>query len=65
LKKNIEWVGTVNGHDVYTWEWNDLAIERGVTDPTFGVIAQEIPQEFTFTADGYLMVDYRRLFGGK
>lgn len=65
LKKNIKWVGTVNGHDVYTWDWNDLAIERGVTDPTFGVIAQDVPREFTIMVDGYLMVDYRNLFGGK
>lgn len=65
LKKNIAHVGVLNGHDIYTWEWNDIAIERGVTDVPFGVIAQEVPEQFTFMVDGYLMVDYRRLFGGK
>ena len=42
LKENIKLIGTSeNGHNVYTWEWNNKAKELGVNNPTIGVIAQE------------------------
>jgi len=62
LKKNIQKVGEDNGINLYTWEWNDIAIERGITDPTIGVIAQEVDPEFVTEKDGYLQVDYDGLF---
>ena len=65
LKTNINKVGKLNGNNIYTWEWNDTAIERGIDDPTIGVIAQEIDQEYVIEKDGYLMVDYDGLFGVK
>jgi hypothetical protein len=66
LKSNVKHVGEVMGVRVYTWEWNEIAIERGLgSNPTFGVIAQWIPQEYVTEVDGYLTVDYNSLFGEK
>jgi len=63
LKENIEPIGTSeNGHNVYTWDWNDKAKELGVNDPTTGVLAQEVmkymPEAVSKHANGYYMVNY-------
>jgi hypothetical protein len=63
LKENIKPIGkSENGHNVYTWDWNDKAKELGVNDPTTGVIAQEVmkymPKAVTKDANGYYMVNY-------
>lgn len=59
LKENIQHVDTLpNGIKLYTWEWKN----KDMTDPTFGVIAQEvfevIPDAVKAHKSGYLMVDY-------
>ena len=64
LKRNIVKLGTENGINIYKWEWNDTAQAMGINDPTIGVIAQEHP-EFTTEVNGYLAVDYGRLFSGQ
>jgi hypothetical protein len=66
LKENIKKIGkSKNGHNLYTWDWNDRAKELGVNSPTTGVIAQEIikymPEAVTKHADGYYMVNYGAL----
>jgi hypothetical protein len=63
LKENIKPIGkSENGHNVYTWDWNDKAKELGVNDPTTGVLAQEIikymPEAVSKHANGYYMVNY-------
>jgi hypothetical protein len=62
LKENIEYIGNSNGHNIYTWDWNDKAKQIGIKDPTVGVIAQEImkymPEAVTKNDDGYYMVNY-------
>jgi len=63
LKENIKPIGkSENGHNVYTWDWNDKAKELGVNDPTTGVLAQEVmkymPEAVTKHANGYYMVNY-------
>ena len=68
LKENITHIGTQNGHNIYTWNWNDLASSLGVSDTeTIGVMAQEIqktnPEAVTEDENGYLMVNYKQLFG--
>ena len=67
LKENIVEVGQVNNVHLYTWDWNDTAKEMGIADPSFGVIAQEVrethPDSVTEDNDGYLMVDYKKIFG--
>ena len=63
LKDNIKPIGkSENGHNLYTWDWNDKAKKLGITDPTTGVIAQEVmkymPEAVTKNANGYYMVNY-------
>lgn len=54
LKDNLQPTGRkVAGLTEYTWEWNDLAKDLGVTaDPTVGVLAQDAlelyPEHVTF-----------------
>ena len=69
LKEAIEYLGeSSNGHNIYTWNWNDKAIELGINDPTTGVLAQEImetdPDTVTKGIHGYYVVNYSLLFGG-
>ena len=59
LKENINHVDTLpNGIKLYTWDW----IDESITDPTFGVLAQEVaevvPDAIHTHPSGYLMVDY-------
>jgi hypothetical protein len=63
LKKNIKHIDTVGGVKFYTWEWNDIADQIGVSgDRTVGVIAQELeaiyPELVVEGSDGYLRVNY-------
>ena len=63
LKENIKPIGkSENGHNLYTWDWNDKAKELGVNDPTTGVLAQEVmkymPEAVSKHANGYYMVNY-------
>jgi len=66
LKQNIEYVGkSINGHNIYTWEWNNIAKKLGVNSPTIGVLAQEVmqymPEAVIKDVDGYYMVNYGAL----
>ena len=67
LKENIEHIGTQNGHNIYTWKWNSLARSLGIESETVGVMAQEVqktnPEAITEDENGYLLVDYKKLFG--
>ena len=63
LKENIKPIGkSENGHNLYTWDWNEKAKELGVNDPTTGVIAQEVkkymPEAVITDENGYYMVNY-------
>lgn len=61
LKDNIVHLG----HGIYTWTWNAIAKLLGYDIyPTIGVIAQEHPDHCIVDANGFLMVNYRSLFGG-
>ena len=42
LKKNIKLRGQKNGHNVYTWLWNEAAAALGLFGRSAGVIAQEV-----------------------
>lgn len=69
LKKNIQYIGTEDGHKLYTWDWTDKAKKIVGSQPSFGVIAQEVkeymPKAVHRAADGYYRVDYGMLFGDK
>ena len=62
LKDKVTYQGKENGHSVYTWVWNDLALEKfGLKGDGCGVLAHEvevkIPQAIKYV-DGYRTVDY-------
>lgn len=66
LKTNIKHLGKENGHNVYSWDWNEDG-ER-IADPkqpTVGVMAQELqethPHLVELGPDGFLRVDYSGL----
>jgi hypothetical protein len=63
LKKNIQHIDTIDGVKFYTWEWNEIADQIGVSgDRNVGVIAQELeaihPELVVEGSDGYLRVNY-------
>jgi len=63
LKENIKPIGkSENGHNLYTWDWNDKAKKLGINDPTTGVIAQEVkkymPEAVIKDENGYYKVNY-------
>lgn len=53
LKKNIRRIGTLRGYPWYSYDyiWDE---------PGFGVMSDEIPQEFVVNIEGYDHVDYGR-----
>lgn len=61
LKKNIKLRGQKNGHNVYTWLWNEAAAVLGLVGRSSGVIAQEVenthPQAVS-ERHGYKCVNY-------
>ena len=66
LKDNIEPLGRVGGHNVYAFDYKNPADGSG---RQVGVMAQEVlqtrPDAVLERADGMLMVDYSKLFGGR
>lgn len=63
LKENIKPIGkSANGHNLYTWDWNEKAKGLGIDSPTTGVIAQEVmkymPEAVFKDANGYYKVNY-------
>lgn len=45
LKKNIRLIGQKNGHNVYSWLWNEAAAALGMFGRSTGVIAQEVEKK--------------------
>lgn len=61
LKSDIKYVGDVNGHRTYTWVWNELAAELGLSGPDWGVIADEVERTnpgAVSIRNGYKVVNY-------
>jgi len=63
LKENIIYRFTLMGRKFYTWTWNSVAVALGEAGASFGVIAQENPDISAMGPDGFLLVDYSKLFG--
>ncbi len=61
LKDEIELIGESNGHNIYSWLWNEAAGALGLVGRSYGVLAQEVekthPQAVT-ERDGFKQVDY-------
>jgi len=67
LKKNIQRIGTLGDFGWYSWDWNEIAQKLGITDETYGVIAQEVAgsrPDVISERDGYLTVNYGALLNG-
>lgn len=68
LKTNVEYFDTLpSGIKMYIWDWTEEAKQKGFDEnPPIGVIAQEIqkthPEAVLEGPDGYLRVNYTRLF---
>lgn len=61
LKSDIVFAGVVNGHNTYTWVWNELASELGLNGSDWGVIADEVERkvpEAVSIRNGYKVVNY-------
>jgi len=61
LKDNIQKVGTENGYNIYTWEWNNKAKSLGLEGSGKGVIADEVKKvkpEAVKRHQGFDTVDY-------
>ena len=64
LKRNIKLIGTKNGHNIYSWFWNDLAKDLGLQGKSKGVMAHEVYEkdpEAVIIKDSFLQVNYSRL----
>jgi len=62
LKTNIEKIGSKNGINVYSWEWNEQGESIGLTGKGVGHIAQQVrdihPELVTEADNGFLMINY-------
>lgn len=64
LKKNLEKIGEVNGHNWYMWDWNIVANKMGLNGKSEGVLADELVKtnpECIGIKDGFMIVDYIKL----
>ena len=64
LKKNLEKIGEVNGHNWYMWDWNIVANKMGLEGKSEGVLADELVKtnpECIGIKDGFMIVDYIKL----
>lgn len=62
LKTNVQKIGrTSHGVNLYSWDWTEEGAEIAGSQPTIGVIAQEVPWATFEGSDGYLRVDYTRV----
>lgn len=64
LKKNLEKIGEVNGHNWYMWDWNIVANKMGLKGKSEGVLADELVKtnpECIGIKDGFMIVDYTKL----
>ena len=65
LKENIFPIGKIGPHNLYRWDWKPEALPMVGNQPSVGVIAQEaqrIDPEAVKEINGYLNVDYSRIF---
>jgi hypothetical protein len=63
LKENITKTGSENGHNTYSWTWNDKANDVGLFGESQGVMADEVklktPEAVTTNPEtGYMLVNY-------
>ena len=64
LKTDIVHTGAFNGHNIYSWNWNDKASELGLYGSSSGVMADEVqksnPEAVTIDR-GFMKVNYEMI----
>lgn len=70
LKENIKHIGEIkDGIKLYTWDWKEGHEDIVGSQPTYGVLAQELmnvmPEAVHMGDDGYYRVDYSKVFKGE
>ena len=70
LKENIKHIGEIkDGIKMYTWDWKEGYEGLTGSQPTYGVLAQELlevmPEAVHMGDDGYYRVDYSEVFKGE
>jgi len=61
LKTNIKKIGTVNGFNFYSFDWNHIANMLGLKGSTFGCMADEVIKivpEAIIIKDNFMMINY-------
>jgi hypothetical protein len=65
LKQNINKIGNQNGFNIYSWDWNAIAKNIGLTGSCIGVLSNEVkklmPKAVTMAENGYDQVDYNMI----
>lgn len=65
LKTDIVRNGELNGHNLYSWNWNDKAAELGLFGSSSGVMADEVqksnPEAVTIDESGFMKVNYEMI----
>lgn len=64
LKKNKQYLYSVNGHKIYSWEWNQKGRDLGLYGKGIGVMSNEVREKAPHAvsqAMGYDIVDYKVL----
>ena len=67
FKGNIKYISgsPLEGVELATWEWNKIAVDKGIDGANIGFIAQDVeklyPDAIVKRPDGYLMIDYSKL----
>jgi hypothetical protein len=64
LKTDVKYSHETNGHNIYTWKWNEKAEALGLSGYDSGVMADEVlakNPEAVSTEFGYMKVDYNAI----
>lgn len=61
LKEDIKFEGVKNGHNWYSWQWNEEAAKLGLEGRSEGVMAHEMPEDYVEEIDGYDHVNYAKV----
>jgi len=64
LKKNIKYVGIIDEHNIYAWDWNDEAEKLGLSGHSSGVMAHEVYEYMPgviSSENGYITVNYEAM----
>jgi hypothetical protein len=64
LKTNVKKIDEVNGHNWYTWDWNQIGNNLGLDGTCMGCMADEVYEknkDAVTMKDGFLMVCYDKL----